>query len=530
MKVLMVNPEFPFSFWSYQEACKFLGAKALVAPLGLITVAGLLPQDWELRLCDLNTAKINEADWDWADMVMISAMFVQRDGILALIKEAKERGKSVVVGGAYPTTMPDEVIDAGCDFLIVGEAEQSILPFLSALKQGELNGVFRSTQRPDMSSSPVPRFDLLKFEDYGCIAIQTSRGCPYNCEFCEIINLYGRKPRNKTPNQVIKELEAIYRLGWRGMVFICDDNFIGNKNYAKSILQKLIPWMKGHGEPFSFNTQASFNLGQDLEMIDLMTEANFREVFIGVETPDEEILALIHKNQNIGSPLIESLNNINRNGLSVMGSFIIGFDGEKSGAGDRICTFVDRTNIRGVMLNILQAVPNTQLWDRLKAEGRLREEMMRCVGVEVFQNFIPMRPAGEIIEEYVQALSYLYEPSRYLARCYNSVLSMRPTRAALAAQRGDPPPAACSPRNKLPWKRQLWDFLGLLRLIWRQGIRASYRRQFWSQLINIKRKNPSRLTKYLFFCFEGEDVFQLRKIVLKWAHATRKSQDTNYTI
>ncbi|MFC1896366.1 B12-binding domain-containing radical SAM protein [Thermodesulfobacteriota bacterium] len=522
MNVLLINPEFPVSFWSYPEACRLLGVKALFPPLGLITVAALLPRDWKLILRDLNTCRLREEDWSRVDLVMISAMLVQRDGMLAMIREAKRRGITVVAGGPYPTSMPDEVLDAGCDFLVMGEAEPSISSFLSAFRQGESKGVFTATQKPEMSTSPVPRFELLRLEDYANLAIQTSRGCPYDCEFCDIVNLFGRTPRYKTPDQIIEELGTIYRLGWRGPVFICDDNFIGNRKHARSILNRLTPWMETHGKPFVFTTQTTVDLGQDLEMIDLMTEANFSDVFVGIESPDEDVLALSRKYQNIRNPLAESLDNINRNGLSVMGSFIIGFDGEKRGAGDRICSFVDRTSIPVVMLNTLQAPPNTRLWERLAEEGRLLQGGFSCEGYEIRQNFIPMRPASEIIDEYLRAVGHLYEPSRYLERCYRYILSMRPTRAALAAQRGQRPPKTSQSRSKPPLKTRLRDVRVFLHLVWRHGVRAPHREQFWKQLVGVARKNPSRLIKYLNVCAIGENMFRYRETVTGWARERGK--------
>jgi len=216
--------------------------KTLLQPLGLITVAALFPQEWDLRLVDLNVRPLTEADWDWAEMVMVSAMLCQKDGMLALIKEAKERGKPVVVGGPYPTSVPDDALTAGCDFLIKGEGETAIPLFLAALAEGQTTGVFESAEKPDMSDSPVPRFDLLDLTAYTSMSVQTSRGCPFECEFCDVIALYGRKPRYKRPRQVIAELEAIYKLGWRGEMFVADDNFIGNKEHARAILNELIPW------------------------------------------------------------------------------------------------------------------------------------------------------------------------------------------------------------------------------------------------------------------------------------------------
>ncbi len=524
MKVLLINPEFPLSFWTLQQSCQISGRKVVSPPLGLITVAALLPREWELRLKDLNATALSEEDWNWADVVMVSGMFLQRNGILALIREAKERGKTVVVGGPYATSVPDDVLNAGCDFLVRGEAE-NIVPFLVAtLKQGKAREIFENIEKPEMSASPIPRFDLLNFDDYLSLTIQTSRGCPFECEFCDVVNIYGRKPRYKTPDQVTKELKTIYDLGWREAVFVSDDNFIGNKSHARAILHKLIPWMESHGKPFDFWSQVSMNLGHDLDMIDLMTEANFSSVFLGIESPDEDVLVLTRKYQNIRNPLAESLNNICKNGLSIVGSFIIGFDGEKRGAGERICALVDQTHIPMVMINILQAGPNTGLWDRLKKEGRLLQGRVSGEATFSTPNFIPTRPEQNIMEEYVKAWDYLYKPSRFLERTYFYYLNMRPTRRAMAKMRGESLPEAL-PRAKLPLRIRFWAFLAFFRLIWWQGIRPAYRLQFWRQLTGIHRKNPSRMLRYLMTCVLGENMFRLRDEVRKRAACalTRKN-------
>ena len=342
MRALLLNPNLPRSLATLEASCKVSGFPALSPPLGLLTVAALLPQEWEFRLVDLNARHLTEADWDWADLVLISGMIIQKAGVLSLVRQAKQRGKTSVVGGPYATSLSHEVLDAGADFLVRGEGELAIPYFLAALEDNQPGGVFQEDRKPEINESPVPRFDLVNLEDYLSMGIQTSRGCPFNCEFCDVINLYGRVPRHKTPDQVLRELETLYRLGWRREVFICDDNFIGNKDQARAILQQLIPWSKNHGEPFAFWTQTSVNLGQDVPLIDLLTEANFSHVLLGVETPETDLLKQAGKYQNLQNPLAESLGNINAHGLSMLASFIIGFDGEKTGTGDRICEFRGR--------------------------------------------------------------------------------------------------------------------------------------------------------------------------------------------
>jgi radical SAM superfamily enzyme YgiQ (UPF0313 family) len=519
MRVLLIHPEFPSSFWTLKQSCELLGRKTLMAPLGLVTVAALLPQDWEFRLVDLNTRPLGPDDWDWAEMVMLSGMIVQRDGMLGLIREAKGRGKPVVVGGPFATSVPQDFLAAGADFLVLGEGENTVPLWLAALNRGETHGVFQPDARPEMTLSPVPRYDLLKLDDYALLGVQTSRGCPYNCEFCDIINLFGRKPRYKTADQVLAELETIYNLGWRGQIFFCDDNFIGNQTRARAILKKLIPWMKSHGEPFDFWTQTSANLGHNLPLIDLLTEANFSNVFIGVESPDETVLAGNRKYQNLKNPLDEAMSNIIANGLGLVPSFIMGFDQETKGAGDRICAFVEKNNLTMVMLNLLQALPNTALWDRLKQENRLLDTVASADMIEASFNFRPTRPDAEIIAEYIRTVDYLYEPRKFLARAYRLILAMRPTRAALARKS---PGRGTGKQNgqKSLWSKRR-ELGSLLRLLWRQGVVPDYRGQFWRQLLGVYRQNPSRLQKYLILCSQGENLFQIRAGLLAKGHRRR---------
>lgn len=516
MNTLLVNPKSPPAFGTWSKTFALSGARALTPPLGLLTVAALLPQEWAFRLIDLNARPIRPEDWNWAHQVLITGMIIQRKSLLALIRSAKRLGKRVVVGGPLATSLPDEIVDAGADFVIRGEGESAVPQWLAALAEGCTGGVFGETDKPDLTRSPIPRFDLVNFRDYVSLGIQTCRGCPFDCEFCDIVNLFGRRPRHKTPGQVTAELDALYRLGWRGDIFINDDNFIGNKDRARAILQGLVLWSKSRGEPFTFSTQVSVNLGQDLAMIDLMTEANFVTVLVGIETPDEQVLQRAHKMQNVAIPLLESIRTMKVNGLTVLGTFILGLDGEKPGAGDRIVRFIEQSDIPVAMINTLQAVPNTRLWERLRREGRLLED--RTSGGTIFDrpNFIPSRPESEIIREYVEAWGAAYDPSRFLARTYRYFVAMRPTRSALAKARGDSSfnePAQAS----FLARKQLRNAMGALRFFWRQGFRSGHRRRFWRQVAAMRRRNPSRIVAYLRTCALGEDMFGLREEIRRLA-------------
>jgi radical SAM superfamily enzyme YgiQ (UPF0313 family) len=513
MRTLLINPPMPYSFWSFTQTCKMVGCKTVLPPLGLITVAALLPDTWEIRLVDLNAEPLAEGDWEWADLVMLTGMLIQRENLLDLIREARQRQKKILVGGCYPSAQPEEVIAAGADVVVQGEAEGIMPQVLAALENEETGVILKLTGWPALTQSPCPRFDLLKLDYYNSIGVQTSRGCPYDCEFCDVVKFSGRKPRFKSPDQVLAELQMLFRLGWLKGVFICDDNFIGHRPHALAILDSLIPWMKQHGEPFSFWTQTSVNLGKDRKIIDLMTEANFGHVFVGVETTEAAVLEYSGKHHNKADLMSHWLHTIQANGLAVMASFIIGLDHEHADMGEQICQFVEENDLPLVMMNVLQAPPGTRLWDRLEKTGRLQKHVNVGRWPDQKINFIPTRPENEILTEWRQAIDYLYEPSRYLARVFRFILKIRPTRQALAKQEGRTRAGTKTSNRSL--KLALLDLSVLLQLIWHQGFAADYRRQFWRQLWGVYRRNPSRMKKYLGLCVSGENFFFLREEIIE---------------
>ncbi len=496
MRVLLLYPQFPKTFWSFEKILELVDIKVLMPPLGLITVAAILPQTWEFKLVDRNVRSITEAEWDWAEVVILSAMIVQRQDLLALIQEAKQRGKRVAVGGPYVTSVPDEALAAGTDYLILDEGEITLPMFVEAIQSGVPSGIFRANgEKPDVTTTPIPRFDLLELDAYDSMSIQFSRGCPFQCEFCDIIVLYGRKPRTKTPEQLLAELDRLYELGWRRAVFMVDDNFIGNKRNVKLLLNALKPWMAEHQYPFTFKTEASVDLAQDEELMQLMVECNFNAVFLGIETPDAESLHLTKKFQNTRNSLVEAVNTINRKGLRVMAGFIMGFDGEQSGAGDRIIEFVEQTAIPDAMFGILQALPNTALWHRLEKEGRLLKTRMDGNQMSLM-NFIPTRPVEEIAQEYINTFYTLYEPKCFLDRTYCHFLHMAP------------PPI--KGKGGLPsWV----DLKALAIIIWRQGIKRDTRWKFWHHLFSIIKRNPGVWTHYLTTCAHAEHFIEYRQLV-----------------
>lgn len=498
MKALLLYPQFPQSFWSYDRFMKMAGLKAVIPPLGIITVAALLPTDWDIRFFDRNVGCESEEDWAWCDLVILSAMLVQKPDFQALIHKAVQWGKPVAVGGPYPTSVPEDALAAGANFLVLDEGEMTVPQFLAALDRGETQGIFRSPEKPDVSLSPQPRFDLLQRNAYLMMAIQFSRGCPFNCEFCDIISLYGRKPRTKEPEQALAELQALYDLGWRGSLFVVDDNFIGNQRNVKRFLRALIPWMQSHNYPFAFITEASVNLAEDDELLQLMQAAGFYAVFLGIETPDQDSLEVTRKLQNTRNSLITACEKINAAGLLIYAGFILGFDGERQGAGERIQAFVAQTNIPQPMLGILQALPNTALWERLKQEQRLVENNSALTGDQnTLMNFIPTRPIADIAREYVTGFWTMYEPQNYLRRCLQQCLQIR------------------SPQNR-PQVMQFPFSQGLrliTQLIWHQGLRrADIRGQFWRQLWIILFQKPNVLHLYLGLCAAGEHFWDYREL------------------
>lgn len=493
MKALLIWPIMPNSFWSYQETLDLANLRATNPPLGLITVAAMLPNDWEMRLVDRNVRLETDADWQWCDLVIISAMIIQKQDFGELIKKAKTLGKKVAVGGPFATSVPEFALEAGADYLILDEGEITIPMFLVALEKREEKGIFRATEKPDVTQTPIPRFDLLDLDAYIAMTVQFSRGCPFQCEFCDIITLFGRKPRTKTPEQILAELEVLYQMGWWRYVFIVDDNFIGNKRNAKVFLRALIPWMEERNYPFALLTEASLNLAEDDELLELMVKAGFVQVFMGIETPDIESLAGVNKEQNTRTSLVESCHKITKAGLQIMSGFILGFDGEKTGAGKRIQEFVEETSIPQAHLSLLQALPNTAMWTRLQKEGRLMDGLGKYfTSQKAMMNFVPTRAMSEIVNEFIDTFWNLYEPLPYLKRTFRHFMMMEGWRA----------------KYQRTLTKAEWDFLKAI--CWRQGILRSTRFHFWWQLIVMAWRKPNLLYDYLIVLGVGEHFFKFR--------------------
>lgn len=520
MNVLLLHPEFPDSFWSFKSVLDLVGRHALNPPLGLVTVAAMLPEEWSLRLVDCAVRPPSEEDWRFAEMVMITGMIVQKPSIMQLIAEAKRRGVPVVAGGPYATSVPQDFEEAGADYLVLDEAEITLAPFLDEIAAhgarirapGEPARRYTAGgKKPDLTQSPVPRFDLLELSAYDSMAVQYSRGCPFLCEFCDIITLYGRKPRTKSNAQITAELETLLKLGWRGGIFLVDDNFIGNKPNVRKLLPELETWQAANSFPFWFDTEASIDLAADSDLLQAMVRSGFASVFIGIETPDEDSLELTRKHQNNRKPMSESLETISRSGLRVMAGMILGFDNEKPGAGERIVRFVEENAIATALISLLQVLPNTGLYTRLEREERLTGRVVGAGQMEAL-NFIPTRPATEILREYVAAYRALYDPERYMERVKRQFLMVGIDPPFDVTR----PPATGKPPRRSP--ATLWRlFLNDLRmyragavLIWRLGIKQSAtRRLFWRNLFEIRRKNPERLVTYLAICAHIEHFMPL---------------------
>jgi len=420
-KVLMIYPRFSSgSFWNYSITSELLGARYPTIPLGLITLAAMLPAHWTVRLVNRNTEMLDDADLDWADLVMTGGMLFQQADSLRLIRRAQARGKPVAIGGPDVTSSPH--IYAAADFRVLGEAEGIVADFIAAWEAGERAGDFRAPKfKVDVTKSPIPRFDLLKFEDYLFVGVQFSRGCPFTCEFCDIIELYGRVPRTKTTPQMLAELDALYALGYRGHVDFVDDNLIGNKKAVRAFLPHLKAWQEAHDFPFEFSTEASINIADDGELLGLMRACGFFTIFVGIESPDPEALVAMKKKQNTRRCLTDSVQRIYDAGMMVTAGFIIGFDSETGSIAGPMAQFIEDAAIPVAMVGLLSALPNTQMTRRLISEHRLHDGHdfhPDGRGDQCMQglNFETMRARGEILEDYCQVLRRIYEPAAYCAR------------------------------------------------------------------------------------------------------------------
>src|SRR5499426_1046081 len=409
MKTLLVYPEFPDTYWSFRHALSFEGKRSAFPPLGLLTISAMLPDAWERRLVDMNIQPLKPSDMEWADVVFCSAMLVQKDSLRRVVALCEAEGKRVVIGGPYVTTSAGDLPEA--DHIFLGEAETTLPEFVRDLERGGPKRIYQAAERPALSVAPIPDFHLADLRLYSAMPVQYSRNCPFQYEFCDIIEIYGRVPRTKSNEQMLAELDALLRVGWRGLVFIVDDNFIGNKRNVKRLLPALADWSERHGRPFSFITEASVNLAEDDELLDGMRRAHFHHVFLGIETPVEASLKEAQKGQNLRRNLLDSVRKIQSYGMEVMAGFIVGFDNDPEDVFDRQIEFIRHSAIPLAMVGILTALPDTNLWRRLHREGRLIKESSGSNSE--WLNFVPTMEIERLISGHKTILRTIYNPREY---------------------------------------------------------------------------------------------------------------------
>jgi len=489
MKILLIYPKYPDTFWSFKYALKFISKKASFPPLGLLTVASMLPEEWEKKLMDMNVSALTEDDLKWADYVFLSAMVVQKKSAIEVIRRCKNLGIRIVAGGPLFTTRYEEFEDI--DHFVLNEAESTLPSFLEDLKKGCAQHIYTSKEWPDLSKTPPPQWELINMKKYASMCIQYSRGCPFNCEFCDIIVLNGHKPRTKGKNQILGELEALHAQGWRSSVFFVDDNFIGNKKkLKKELLPSLIDWMKQKKYPFSFLTEASINLSDDEELMRLMVKAGFKKVFIGIETPNEESLTECNKHLNKNRDLIACVKKIQDNGLEVQGGFIVGFDNDPPSIFEKQISFIQKSGIVTAMVGLLNAPPGTKLYHRLKKEDRLLNDSSGD-NTDFSLNFIPKMNVETLMNGYKKILNTIYSPKHY----YKRVITF------LKGYKSKPL------KKKINFKFS--HFKAFLKSIWFLGIKGKERLHYWKLVSWTLIRRPRFFNLAISFAIYG---FHFRKI------------------
>jgi radical SAM superfamily enzyme YgiQ (UPF0313 family) len=469
LKALLVWPRFPPSFWGFEGVLQMLPEAAMTPPLGLITVAALCPPEWTLRLLDHAFDEITDEDLRSADLVLVSAMHAQRADAVDILRRARTLGTRTFIGGPWASSEP-EAVQVEADHVMAGEAEEVFADIARCLEQGTAQAVYRVADKPDMSRSPIPRFDLLRRNMYTSMPVQFSRGCPFQCEFCDIITIYGRKPRMKSSAQLIAELDLLRKLGWRNEVFIVDDNFIGNSKHALQLAIDLGVWGDKHGRPFSFYTEASIDLADRPDLMAAMVQANFMYVFIGIESPSADALKESKKFQNLRKDSLQQVRVIQENGLWVLAGFIVGFDSDDEDIFERQRDFIEKAAITWAMAGVLQAPPTTALYDRMKKEGRLIEGSLAITNFSA-PNFRTTLPLPVLLGGLSRLLFGLYEPKAFFDRALRS-LEVWKTR-----------PAQKAPALPLAYNLRL-----LLASMWTQGVRSGYRKAYWKFLGTLIRK------------------------------------------
>jgi len=484
LKILLVYPQYPDTFWSFKHALRMISKKAASSPLGLLTVAAMLPNEWQKKLIDMNVTSLTDDDLKWADYVFVSAMVVQKDSVKEVLTRCEKLGAKVVAGGPLFTSEYEEF--EGVDHFVLGEAEITLPPFLEDLEKGCAQHIYTSDERPDISKTPIPLWSLINMKKYSTMNIQYSRGCPFDCDFCNITILNGHKPRTKDRDQMLAELDALYYQGWRGGVFIVDDNFIGNKKkLKKEILPALIKWAEERKYAFALSTQASINLADDEELMRLMVKAGFNQVFVGIETPNEESLAECNKLLNKGRDLAGLVKKIQNHGLQVQGGFIVGFDSDPVSIFKSQISFIQRSGIVTAMVGLLNAPRGTRLYQRLKKENRLLRGSSGD-NTDCSLNFIPKMNYETLINGYKHIVSTIYSSKQYYERIKTFLKEYKPMK-----------------RKRIP-RLQLYHLKGFIKSMWFLGIKERGRKYYWKFFVSTLLRHPRsfplsiRLTVYGF--------------------------------
>jgi len=490
MNVLLIYPELPDTFWSFRHALRFVRKRAAFPPLGLLTVAAMLPAHWGKRLADLNVTSLKKADLAWADLVFISGMVIQKSSARAVIARCKAAGRTIVAGGPLFTQGYEEFPEV--DHFVLNEAELTLPEFLADLEAGQARRLYTTSDYPDIGATPAPLWELADLRRYASMSVQYSRGCPYDCDFCNVTTLFGRKVRTKTAVQVIAELDGLRRAGWASMVFFVDDNFIGNRKKLKTeLLPALIEWRR-NGSTMAFNTEVSINLADDEPLMTMMVEAGFTTVFVGIETPNEESLVECSKRQNRGRDMIEDVKRVHRAGLQVQGGFIVGFDHDSTSIFQRQIDFIQRSGIVTAMVGMLQAPPGTRLYHRLKGEGRILGQSTGD-NVDGTTNIIPAMGLERLREGYRDILGHIYAPKVYYERIRTFLKEYK------------------APEIRPRLSRE--QVLAFLRSIYHLGIVGCERVQYWRLLFWVRRQRRGLLPLAVTLAIYGHHfrkVSQLR--------------------
>lgn len=488
MNILMVYPSYPETFWSFKYALKFISRKSSFPPLGLLTIASMLPREWDVKLVDLATEPLTDGDILRADYVFISAMSIQRESSIEVISRCKQLGRKVVAGGPLFTTVHEDFKDV--DHFVLNEAEITLPMFIEDLAFGKPKRIYTTDKWADITQTPVPRWDLVDVRKYANLCAQFTRGCPFNCEFCDVTKLFGHNIRIKTPDQVVEELESLYQTKWRGGIFIVDDNFIGHKKKAKTeILPAMINWMEKRNYPFYFNTQLSINLSDDEQLMNMMARAGFDNVFVGIETPNDESLAECGKLQNRNRNLIESVKKIQTHGMQVQGGFIMGFDSDTPNIVERMISFIQESGIVTAMVGLLNAPKGTKLYERLMKENRL---LKRFSGdnTDFSMNFIPKMDYDALVDGYKEVVKTIYSPEKYYERVLTLLKNFKPF-----------------PRKKVPLDKD--HINAFFKSIWHLGIKGKERFYYWKLITWSMLRRPQLLPLAVTFAIYG---FHFRKV------------------